>query len=293
MLTDEQTQWLVPVFKEAYSILDRIPDLSPVYRRDSQVNEDFFKHTDCDCEYFYEKDCGLLRVLYLEHNCKNYNFYGKPKKEIVWHIVDDIIIQENLEYVHLKIAKECKKRNLNEDLFFWPLFLHYANERLEIHYGIVDPYLNSIEDSPLPQNSIEMESIPFEKEPRQDGFNVRINDERIYVYIHFFHVHYYSRCMLHLYTKNHDEIKSFLIDKPHSLIDITAFFSETEYISLTADNEILEKQHLKDYWDYSEFLKVIENKKSSLLVRMKKYLISYLIKWYIIFKKVTSLIFLK
>lgn len=44
------------------------------------------------------------------------------------------------------------------------------------------------------------------------------------------------------------------------LIDIALFFSETEYISLTADNEMIDELYPKDYFDYNEFLKVIEKK---------------------------------
>jgi len=259
MLTEEQIQWLVPVFNTAYSILDRVGDLYPAYKRGYRVDEDFFKGENCYHDFFYDKEYGLVKVIYLEHNTKHHIFYGKTKREIVRHIVDDIIIDEHSEYADLMVTEECQKKNLDEDLNFWPLFLRYADNRLEHHYGIVDPYLMSIEDSPLPTDNNQKESFT-RTEQRRDGFDVRIIDDRIKVYVHFFHMHYYSCCKLHLYTENHDEIESFLIDKPHMLIDIALFFSETEYISLTADNEMIDELYPKDYFDYNEFLKVIEKK---------------------------------
>jgi hypothetical protein len=259
MLTDEQIQWLVPVFNTAYSILDRIGDLNPAHKRGCRVDGKYFSKKDCDYEFFYDKDCGLLKVLYLEYNSKHYIIFGKTKKEIVWHIVDNIIIDEHLLYADLRVTEECEKKNLDEDLHFWPLFLYYANNRLEHHYGIADSYLKNMEDSILPPDGNQKESFT-RTESRRDCFNVRIIEDKINVYVALFHLHYYSCCKLHLYNKNHDEIESFLIDKPHSLIDITSSFSEIEYISLTADNEMLGEQYPKDYFDYNEFLKVIEKK---------------------------------
>ena len=55
MLTEEQIQWLVPVFNTAYSILDRVGDLYPAYKRGYRVDEDFFKGENCYHDFFYYK----------------------------------------------------------------------------------------------------------------------------------------------------------------------------------------------------------------------------------------------
>ena len=43
MITEKQIQWVVPVFNEAYSILDKILDLGPMYEREYRVDEEYFK----------------------------------------------------------------------------------------------------------------------------------------------------------------------------------------------------------------------------------------------------------
>ena len=38
MLTEEQIQWLVPVFNTAYDILSKIPDIEPASKRGHRIN---------------------------------------------------------------------------------------------------------------------------------------------------------------------------------------------------------------------------------------------------------------
>ena len=37
MLTEEQIQWLVPVFNTAYDILSKIPDIEPASKRGHRI----------------------------------------------------------------------------------------------------------------------------------------------------------------------------------------------------------------------------------------------------------------
>ena len=62
MLTEEQIQWLVPIFNTVYDILSKIPDIEPASKRGHRINATYFN--PCYSEFFFDKDKGLFEVIY-------------------------------------------------------------------------------------------------------------------------------------------------------------------------------------------------------------------------------------
>ena len=208
MLTDEQIQWLVPVFNTAYDILSKIPDIEPASKRGHRINATYFN--SCYYEFFFDKDKGLFEVIYLEHGGEHHQIYGKTNKEIIQHILDQLIITDaHSFYANRKIEETCAKKPVDTDDYnTWRiLFSTYSNERLEYCYGITDPLVDKIEESFCPPNR------------------------------------HYSNCRLILYDKNREEIQSFSIHKPHEVFDVTTFVKDTCVYSLVAGDVIIETHH--------------------------------------------------
>lgn len=63
MLTDEQIQWLVPVFNTAYDILSKIPDIEPASMRGHRINAAYFKDNSCYYEFFLIKIKAYSKLL--------------------------------------------------------------------------------------------------------------------------------------------------------------------------------------------------------------------------------------
>lgn len=243
MLTDEQIQWLVPVFNTAYSILDRIPDLEPSLMRGHRAEADFFRDRSNSCEFYCNKDSGLFSVSYIDHGDMLSEIYGKTNKEIIQHILDEIIILDaHSFYANRKTEEACVRKpdGTNTYDIERTLFFKYSNERLESCYSIVDPYVDKIKESTLPQNLNDTGNDSIKPVVNDDYICIMPMYDKSYATIFFPHVRHYSNCKLILYKKNREEIQSFSILKPHEEFDITPFIKDTCSVSLIADNMVIE-----------------------------------------------------
>ncbi len=247
MLTDEQIQWLVPVFNMAEDILDKIPDLEPSFMRRHRVEADFFRDRPNSCEFYCNKDRGLFSVSYIDHGDMLYEIYGKTNREIIRHILDKKIIRDaHGFYANRKIEKTCVKKPVDTNTYDTEriLFFKFSNERLEYCYSIVDPYVDKIKESSLPQSLIDTRNDSIKPVVKDDYISIMLMYDKSYATIFFPNVRHYSNCKLILYKKNREEFQSFPVHKPHEEFDITPFIKDTCNVSLIADNMIIEDHHL-------------------------------------------------
>ena len=244
MLTEEQIQWLVPVFNMAYDILSKIPDIEPASKRGHRINATYFN--SCYYEFFFDKDKGLFEVIYLEHGGEHHQIYGKTNKEIIQHILDQLIITDaHSFYANRKIEETCTKKPVDTDDYnTWRiLFSTYSNERLEYCYGITDPLVDKIEESFCPPNLIDSGKESVKPVVNDDFVIIMPEYDKFFANIFFPHVRHYSNCRLILYDKNREEIQSFSIHKPHAEFDVTSFVKDTCVYSLVAGDVIIETHH--------------------------------------------------
>lgn len=242
MLTEEQIQWLVPVFNTAYDILSKIPDIEPASMRGHRINAAYFKDNSCYYEFFFDKNKGLFKVIYLEYGDEHYQIYGHTKKEIIQCILNEfVILDAHCYYVRRKLSEMCINENIDDRIYFFK----FANERLEYCYGITDPIVDKMDESSCPPNLIDSgkESVKPIIEDDNDFLSIAEIDNKVVANIFFPDVRHYLSCKLILYDKNREEIQSFSIHKPHAEFDVTSFVKEICVYSLIADDVVIETHH--------------------------------------------------
>ncbi len=211
MLTDEQIQWLVPVFKEAGNLLRNFLEL----RSDtcySETNESYFKETEWH-EFFFDEDEGLYKIINQERGQFMLKVFGKTKKDIIRHIVNYYI--EEGAYI-------------------------YANKQY-----IIDAHINSIEDRVLPPD---MEDGLLKLIRQGKHISLFSKGSKHIVKVSFLDVHKYWRSSCFLGVIHEEEgcnygVTFTIQGREMTTIDISRFFDSAEFLTLEveilrADNKI-------------------------------------------------------
>ena len=237
MITDKQIRWVVQVFNEAYSILDKIPDLGPMYERGYRVDGILFKGKPYDSEFFYDEDEGLYKITNEGHGQFSLNIFGKTRREIIQHIVDESISNDaSLRYasrkfweIHPKSPLPCRPEDEFSDEYYV-----FVKERECYCHKIVAPYIDSLEDLVFPSNP-EIETPKLIKQGKYmslyskgDKFIVKVSIPNVKDFFH---------CYMGFLReeKGQQYGVSYYINQRKSAIDISRFFERAELLSLKAE----------------------------------------------------------
>ena len=238
MLTSEQINWLIPVFNEAYSILDDIPDLeSTYYSRESRAVANYFTRESRDYEFFYDEDDGLYKVAHVERNEYSLDVYGNTNREIIRHILDGCINDDAyLSYaskrfwdIHPNSPLPCRPNDEYADQYN-----AFANERVNHCHNIVDPYIESIEECVLPPNPGNEPLILLKKGEHLSLFS---RGGKHIVKVSIPEIRKYHCCHLRILRKEYGQYlgKSIYINHEKPTIDISMFFDDAEFLSLEVE----------------------------------------------------------
>ena len=203
MLTDEQIHWLVPVFKEAGNLLQDFLEL----RSDtcySKMNESYFKETEWH-EFFFDEDEGLYKITDQERGQYVLEVFGKTKKDIIRHIVNNYI---------------------EEDAYI------YANKQY-----IIDVHINSIEDCVFPSD---MEDGLLKLIRQGKHISLFSKGSKHIVKVSFPDVHKYWRSSCFLGVTHEEEgcyygVTYTIHGREMATIDISRFFDSAEFLTLRVD----------------------------------------------------------
>lgn len=237
MITEKQIQWVVPVFNEAYSILDKILDLGPMYEREYRVDEEYFKGKPYDFEFFYDEDDGLYKITNEEHGPFSLNVFGKTKREIIQHIVDECIKNDaSLHYaskkfweIHPNSPLPCRKSDEYADQYY-----KFVEERMRYCHDIVEPYIDSMEYLVFPSNP----EIETPKPIKQGKYmSLYSKGDKFIVKVSIPNVKDFYHCYMGVLREENGQHYgvSYYINQEKSTIDISRFYEGAEFLSLKAE----------------------------------------------------------
>lgn len=237
MITEKQIQWVVPVFNEAYSILDKILDLGPMYEREYRVDEEYFKGKPYDFEFFYDEDDGLYKITNEEHGPFSLNVFGKTKREIIQHIVDECIKNDaSLHYaskkfweIHPNSPLPCRKSDEYADQYY-----KFVEERMRYCHDIVEPYIDSMEYLVFPSNP----DIEMPKPIKQGKYmSLYSKGDKFIVKVSIPNVKDFYHCYMGVLREENGQHYgvSYYINQEKSTIDISRFYEGAEFLSLKAE----------------------------------------------------------
>jgi len=239
MLTDEQIQWLIPIYHEIGDILNNIPN----FHSDIcyyEITPDYFKQgEDRYDSYFFDEEGGFYRVLYMEYGETHIDSYGRTKKEIIKYLIHESIGYDAYSvYASQKYSAACSKAvafGMKEPSY--GSYYEMAKEREQYCRTIVAPYFDMIDDSICPPKE---DDVPIKTLNKGMYLSVNSKGEKIIAAVSLPNIHIFSKCILSVESDDNSCYAYYDIFKETFRIDITQFWKKTRFLTLKDDNVIIE-----------------------------------------------------
>lgn len=247
MINEEQIQWLILVYREANTILEKIADFDSKYKCHRTDAKSFMEGIPYYRDFFYDRDNGLYEVQYMERGETHLETYGKTKKEILQHIVNECIFNEAYNnYAPQKYNDVCSANHISpeSDIAMPNPYFVFAKERERYCHNIVDQYIDRIECIGFPPDTGDIGNKPTKTLKEGRYLSLVSKGAKTLVSVRIPDIHNTPYCQLKIIKDNY-LVVYFSIDKSRFEYDISQFSNGAYTLLLVSNNKILESLNVE------------------------------------------------